>query len=69
MIVTQAKLNACNDINGYTGTMIACAISDFVGMDIKDQEKAFANKCWQVARGDKITQRSLIKMAKSHLSS
>lgn len=68
MIVTQTKLNACNDIQGYTGTMIACAIGDFIGMDIEDCSKAFARKCWQVARGDKATQRSLIKMVKAHLS-
>lgn len=68
MIVTQAKLNACNDIQGYTGTMIAAAIVDFVGLNIEDHVKAFANKCWQVARCDKITQRSLIKMVKAHLA-
>lgn len=68
MIVTQDKLNACSDLNGYIGTMIACSISDFVNMDLELHTKEFTNKCWQVARGDKLTQRSLIKMVKAYLA-
>lgn len=68
MIITQAHLNNTYNIEGFTGTMIYSALVNFVGMEFEDVSKAMALKAWDICRGDKVTQRSLLKMVKEHVS-